>query len=90
MSWEWGRLTDIGHEIIFLLSRHPVFADEPSLVPAQMPGKTLEHHSQAWDAGRWFEPLLGTYGLPRKSLSSNSSSEFIGGIPVHTLLEESR
>jgi hypothetical protein len=29
-------------------------------------------------------PNLGTYGLPRKSLSSNSSSEFIGEIPVHT------
>src|SRR5262249_47244789 len=27
-------------------------------------------------------PQVGTYGLPRKSLVSNSSSEFIRGIPT--------
>ena len=30
------RLCRPGGEIVFLLSRHPVFADEPSLVPRQM------------------------------------------------------
>jgi hypothetical protein len=42
----------------------------------------LEHHSQAWDAGRWSDLGSALTGCPEKSLSSSSSSEFIRGIPA--------
>src|SRR6516165_2437981 len=50
LAVEWLQVRARRGEIVFLLSRHPVFADEPSLLPGQML-LTLFPNPLRWSVG---------------------------------------